>query len=48
MHSFAAAGCAIAGIGIDTDEPTRAQSLFGDLGYVFDDRMVLYGNVFED
>ena len=48
MHSFAAAGCALAGIGLDTDEPTRAQSLFGDLGYVFDDRMVLYGNVFED
>ena len=48
MHSIAVAGCPIAGIGIDTDEPHLAESLFGNLGYVFDDRMVLYGGTFED
>lgn len=48
MQSFADHGCNLAGIGVDTDDPTAAERLFGSMGYVFDDRMVLYGRAFED
>ncbi len=48
MHSFEENGCTMAGIGVDTDDPRAAESLFGALGYQFDDRLVLYGRLFED
>lgn len=48
MHSFADHGCSLAGIGVDTDRPDSATRLFGDMGYIFDDRMVLYGATFKD
>ena len=48
MNSFLEAGCTGAGIGVDTDRVDQAERLFGDLGYEFDARMVLYGRLFED
>lgn len=48
MQTFADNGCTLAGIGVDTDEPQAAESLFGKLRYVFDDRVVLFGAIFED
>lgn len=48
MQTFLDQGCTLAGIGVDTDEPGEAESLFGKLGYHFDDRVVLYGRTFED
>lgn len=48
MQTFADNECRVAGIGVDTDKPEAAQTLFGEMGYVFDDRMVLYGRTFED
>lgn len=48
MNSFREAGCTSAGIGVDTDRVDQAERLFGDLGYAFDARMVLYGRLFED
>ena len=40
-------GCTLAGIGVDTDRPDAAENLFEGMGYVLDDRMVLYGGVFD-
>ncbi|EPH02739.1 hypothetical protein HMPREF1531_02050 [Propionibacterium sp. oral taxon 192 str. F0372] len=48
MNSFQEAGCSGAGIGVDTDRVNQAERLFGDLGYEFDARMVLFGRSFED
>lgn len=48
MTSFADHGCALAGIGVDTDTPDAAGNLFVSMGYVLDDRVVLYGAVFAD
>lgn len=48
MQAFADNGCTLAGIGVDTDEPRAAESLFSKLRYVFDDRVVLFGATFDD
>lgn len=48
MQSFADHGCTLAGIGVDTDQPDGAGQLLGGMGYVFDDRLVLYGSTFTD
>lgn len=48
MRSFAQAGCVVAGIGIDTDAPVQASTLFTRLDYVLDDRMVLFAARFLD
>ena len=47
MRTFADRGCTLAGIGVDTDRPDAAENLFEGMGYVLDDRMVLYGGVFD-
>ena len=48
MRTFADHGCVLAGIGIDTDNLPRSESLFGGMGYRFEDKMVLFGATFDD
>ncbi|GAA2184364.1 GNAT family N-acetyltransferase [Brooklawnia cerclae] len=48
MRTFVEQGCTLAGVGVDTDDPSRAERLFGTLGYTFDDRVVLFGRSFSD
>ncbi|WIY83873.1 GNAT family N-acetyltransferase [Propionimicrobium sp. PCR01-08-3] len=48
MQRFADRGCVLAGIGIDTDNLAESESLFGGMGYRFEDRVVLYGATFND
>lgn len=48
IRAFAEQGCTLAGVGVDTDDPERAERLFGGLGYAFDDRVVLFGRSFTD
>lgn len=47
MRSFAEAGCQLAGLGVDTDLPDRATTLFTGLNYELDDKMVLFGATFD-
>lgn len=47
MRSFAQVGCALAGLGVDTDVPDRASTLFTGLNYQLDDKMVLFGASFD-
>lgn len=44
MRSFAEAGLAAAGLGVDTDSPTGAFRLYESMGYVATDSTVLYAN----
>ncbi|NLA28994.1 MAG: GNAT family N-acetyltransferase, partial [Propionibacterium sp.] len=48
MQTFVDHGCVLAGIGIDTDDLAKSESLFVGMGYRFEDKVVLFGASFDD